>query len=254
MENLLLEIAKCPNFITGAVVGNPCYEILSCQAGHIRQVPEPWNGNIKTAKILFLSSNPSIGQNEMYPSFDDKEGSLTGDWNDDKVSNYFINRFSKEHPYTKNYLYPQHIGGEYMSSWVRFWAAVRTIAKVILEKTVTPGDDYALVEIVRCKSKEERGVDAATNECVNRYLDSTISLSSAKIIICLGKKVEFAIRKKYNISSIDNMNGENKIEEIQINDRKIMLLFLPHPNARQKRNLFALFNEEQLKIIRSVLS
>jgi hypothetical protein len=119
MENLLLEIINCPNFIKGQVEGHPCCEILRCQDQYIdKQVPEPWNGNIETARILFLSSNSSIGRDENYPTFNRRIAGLSQGWTEGNTSNFFVNRFKL--PYVKNYLYPQQIGGEYTAGWVRF--------------------------------------------------------------------------------------------------------------------------------------
>jgi uracil-DNA glycosylase len=117
-----------------------------------------------------------------------------------------------------------------------------------------PGDDYAIAEIVRCKSKSERGVKAATHECVENYLDHTIEFSGAKIIICLGKKVKSVIEDKYKpqIISPKSDDKENEICQIQIGSRKIMLLFLPHPNARQERNVYKIFGDK-LNLIRNSL-
>ena len=249
----MLEIVQCPNFKDGAVVGNPCYEILSCQTNN-RQVPEPWNSNIETAEILFLSSNPSIGINEKYPYFDDEKKSLSNVWDDKSVMSFFTNRFSKEYPYVKNHLYPQSANDAYMTGWVRFWAAVRSMASIILERPAIPSDDYAIAEIVRCKSHAEKGVEAATNECISRYLNRTIELSAAKIIICLGKKVKLEIKNRYNciITSERSENNENEIWEMQFNNRKLMLLFLPHPNAREERNISKLFGDK-LNLIKNAL-
>ena len=249
MEELLLEIIKCPNFTKGPVEGHPCCEILKCQNEGIRQVPEPWNGNIRTAKILFLSSNPSIGYDEKYPTFDDEKGKLSKDWGEKEVIDYFVNRFSKEHRYVKDYLYPKKDGDEnsgYMTGFVRFWAAVRSMATVIIGRPAIPGDDYAIAEIVRCKSKAERGVIAATDECINNYLDRTIELSGAKIIVCLGEKVRPKVYYKYKpiIISQKSDDKENEIWEMQFNGRKIMLLFLPHPNAHKERNISKLFGDK----------
>jgi hypothetical protein len=57
---------------------------------------------------------------------------------------------------------------------VRFWSAVKQRAKELLpEESVRPGLDYALTEVVRCKSREEVGVAEAAAVCSNRYLRET---------------------------------------------------------------------------------
>lgn len=42
--------------------------------------------------------------------------------------------------------------------WVRFWAAVRKQAFRLLGHLAVPGVDYAMTEVVHCKSAGERGV------------------------------------------------------------------------------------------------
>ena len=50
---------------------HPCYKIVANQEGDINSfsLPEPWNGDIINAKILFISSNPSIDEEEEFPTF-----------------------------------------------------------------------------------------------------------------------------------------------------------------------------------------
>jgi hypothetical protein len=90
--DLLLEIARCPNF--RACLANPeaehaCGEIVRSQNVKGRkdfQVPEPWSGHLETAPILFLSSNPSISEDEQYPRLG---------WGDELIRDFFENRFGE---------------------------------------------------------------------------------------------------------------------------------------------------------------
>ena len=43
------------------------------------------------------------------------------------------------------------------------------------------GLDYALTEVVRCKSRQERGVPEALGTCSSRYLARTLELSAARV-------------------------------------------------------------------------
>lgn len=56
-------------------------------------VPEPWSGNLKTAEILFVGSNPSIDLKEkLFPKFESQE------WSEDKkneVVDFFSTRLNK---------------------------------------------------------------------------------------------------------------------------------------------------------------
>ena len=76
-------------------------------------VPEPWNGNLKTAEILFVGSNPNINLNEKkFPKFESEE------WSEDKkngVVNFFNTRLE-----------------DYKNS---YWTGIRKYAAWILDVT-----------------------------------------------------------------------------------------------------------------------
>src|SRR2546427_741399 len=93
--DLLRQITRCPNiqrWIASPQDSNPCSRIISVQdPKHVmslacHQVPEPWSGDLKHAPILFLSSNPSIDEKEEYPLWS---------WDDEKIEDFFTNRFSQ---------------------------------------------------------------------------------------------------------------------------------------------------------------
>ena len=82
--NHLIEIARCSNF--ESCVGTACEKIVGFQQETIRQIPEPWSGDILKSKILFVSSNPSLDSTEKYP---------TSEWDNERIFDFFHNRFSK---------------------------------------------------------------------------------------------------------------------------------------------------------------
>lgn len=87
---LLLKIARCPNVpacLEGGHEGHPCSTIVGSQAaGGLEdfQVPEPWSGQIRSAAVLFVSSNPSISEVEAYPRWSAP---------DDLIDEFFTQRF-----------------------------------------------------------------------------------------------------------------------------------------------------------------
>lgn len=122
--------------------------------------------------------------------------------------NRFDNDDNRKNKWVKDELLPQLlIDGEYQEKkkYVRFWAAVRSIARVILDtKSTTAGKDYALTEIVHCKSTNEIGVHEAMDTCANKYLDKIIKVSKrAKMIICLGGKAGDAVKRKYQVKLLE---------------------------------------------------
>lgn len=72
-------------------------------------VPEPWNGNLETAEILFVGPNPSIDLKENFPKFESEE------WSDDEVVKFFGKRLESY----KN----------------RYWIGIRKYAAWILDVT-----------------------------------------------------------------------------------------------------------------------
>lgn len=70
-RQLLSEISHCS--VADAIrsgsspVAVPCHKIVGLQTGSLFQLPEPWSGQIDIARLLFISSNPSINELEEYP-------------------------------------------------------------------------------------------------------------------------------------------------------------------------------------------
>ena len=69
MRSTFFSIRRCPN-VRRCLAGDkshPCYEIVSHQgtgAPSEFQLPEPWVGRLDLAPILFVASNPSIGDDD----------------------------------------------------------------------------------------------------------------------------------------------------------------------------------------------
>ena len=240
---LLNDIAYCEN-VTKVLLNNcssPCEKIIKSQKNEYSKfhLPEPWNGDIENCKILFISSNPSINNEEEYPD---------SEWEKELIEDFFTNRFSKEKKWVQNELRPLLKNGEYPlpKNWVRFWAALRSMAKVLLDtKKTKAGVDYAMTEIVHCKSHSEIGVEEALETCADKYLDRILKLSKAKIVVCLGDKVSNFIKKRYSINTKELV--------IQFPEEDKLIMFLPHPNARKDRKLEKVFTEKKLSWIKNEL-
>ena len=154
---LLHEITRCPLiqvWFTSPQSPNPCAKVIAFQ--HLihpesldqHQVPEPWSGNIQQAPILFLSSNPSIDGKEEYPL-----------WScpDQRIDDFFVNRFGGgRKQWIEDGIRSLRRDGSRVR--VHYWIEVRQRARELLERDVLPGSDYALTEVVHCKSLNEAGV------------------------------------------------------------------------------------------------
>lgn len=236
-EKLLIEIARCDNFTLCR--NSECYKIVEFQKQIEKQLPEPWNGDIENSKILFVSSNPSINENEIYP---------LESWKDIDIIDFFQNRFSDSKDYVKNFLYPKHKNG-YAQNWVRYWGFIRSISRKLFDRqNVIPGVDYALMEIVRCKSHSEYGVSEALDVCTEKYLNRTLALSKAKLIVAIGDKSRDILNQKLNIEFRENAHTEKVIEGINR-----VIFATPHSNARKKRTLEAILNVGSIDYIKDKL-
>ncbi len=244
-KNLLHEITHCPHALMcleNPSTDNPCRDIVGYQNSldlNNFQIPEPWSGQIEQAPILFLSSNPSIGSDEVYP---------TWRWSDNDINNYFNYRFGGgQKDWIINGKQSLMKDGTY-SRAVKFWAAVRKRAIELLQRDVKPGIDYALTEIVHCKSHSEIGVEQAQDQCVKAYLLRTLELSKAKVIVVLGARARQAIQCQFNISSTASIS-----ESIKIGDYERFFAFLPHPNARMPRSFIKCLQDDELESLRASL-
>ncbi len=244
-ETLLGEIVNCLHARQCReypAAENPCRKIVDSQDSlklEKFQVPEPWSGQIEQAPILFLSSNPSIGSDEDYP---------TWDWSSSEMYDYFNYRFGggrKE--WIIDGMRSLSIDGTYSGS-TRFWAAVRQRAIELLQRDVSPGIDYALTEIVHCKSHAEIGVEQAQEQCVQAYLLKVLDLAGAKVIVVLGVRARQVIQSQFNIST-----GTSISESVEIGNRERFFAFLPHPNARSYRSFAKCLQGDELEKLRAFL-
>jgi hypothetical protein len=225
---LLTDIARCPNVaqcIHRVSDVHPCSRIvLSQQAGSVAefQTPEPWSGLISQAPILFVSSNPSIEPTtyEQYPR---------AIWDNRDIEDYFEHRFGGSH---LSSVVDGIYGALPLSSRghraVAFWKSVRARAAEILNMPkwdLVPGQDYALTEVVRCKSIGEHGVTDALSTCTDLYLGPTLQESVARTFVCFGKHAADVVRSRYGIGQAV-LDGPMELE-----GRKRMIVFLPHPSA-----------------------
>lgn len=228
-EKLLIKIARCDNYLKS----DACKSIFNQQVLADRHLPEPWNGDIENSPILFISSNPFINENEYYP---------LESWKDEEITDFFKNRFSEHGKYVEDYKYPKLKNEDselprHLRPWVRYWVYVRSISQKLLNKNfindVVPGKDYALMNVVRCKSETEKLVSKKTmKECCNNFFLDTLFLSNAKVIIVVGKKARDIISEELDIHF-----KLNRHIEIEIAGMDRLIIAIPHLNASTKKGL-----------------
>ena len=95
-----------------------------------------------------------------------------------------------------------------------------------------PGVDYAVTDIVRCKSRKGEGANEALAECSGRYLRRTIEASGARVLVGLGKPAGQALATYFGVPAVlgahppTNVGGCERI-----------LVLLGAPGSAQPRRL-----------------
>ena len=228
MNDLLVEITHCQlleNSKSGSI--GPCSRIVGVQR-HLaldeHQVPEPWTGHLDEARILFISSNPSIDFNEPYPS-----------WGDDleATNEFFTNRFGNQPGQIKDGMYPTAKDGS-RGRAVRFWSGVRQRAFELLPDA-EPGLDYAMTEVVHCKSRKEVGVRDALSTCTQRYMPRIIDgAPKAKLLVVFGVH---AARSMAEVFALE-LDSTRRLARMTQGGLERTVVYLDHPASGGKAKRF----------------
>jgi hypothetical protein len=244
---LLLEIFNCPNVDACLTTGNaahPCNGIVSSQKKppECFQRPEPWSGELHNSKMLFMGSNPNITETEDFP---------TKDWPEHDVVDFFLNRYGGKwvsadlRPRLKN-------GGR--SDVSRTWQGFVRVAQELLP-SARIGKDFAITNLVHCKSSDEHGVKEAKDECAKLYLSKIISASLAKVVIVMGTPAKNIVMevvcpevKKYE---------QSRCMPKLIGGHERHFVFLPHPTARymssEEKTIRGKLTEHTVNMLRTTL-
>lgn len=244
MEKLLEEIIYCENIkkCKNGDLPHPCSKIVSNQGGDLNDfsLPEPWNGDIINAEILFISSNPSIDEEEEFPTFV---------WEKEKSIDFFVNRFNGViQKWVNEDKYVLLKNGAFRKNPVKFWSSVKKRAEEIIpNRGLVFGVDFAITEIVKCKSKNEIGVKEALDECLDKFFLKTLDLSNAKILIVLGKPAKLSFCSYFQLSENSYL-----VENFEINGKTRDIIFLPHPSSFEKiKTVEKLIGTEKLSLLRT---
>lgn len=231
-KHLALQVARCPNVANARVDhSHACHKIANLQRYdglRIYQVPEPWRGDIENAPLLFVSSNPSIDPLDDAP------------WNTDDdadIVNYYT-----EAKIAANFPRASYWFGKPMGRSVNFWSGIHAHAiELFAPRYPRPGREYAITEVVHCKSRGEYGVHAALQTCVTLYLSRVLALSRAAVIVCLGDVAGPVLREYFA------KRGESATQD------RSQVLYLPHTNSRKRRKLVDCVSQRELQLARSLL-
>ena len=84
----------------------------------------------------------------------------------------------------------------------------------LLGESAHPHEDYALTEIIHCKSKDGKGVVAkASSFCVTKWMSEIFELSPAKVVIVFGGKVRDQFAKPF-LQAPDNFGLDTNYEKL----------------------------------------
>jgi hypothetical protein len=260
-RKLAISIARC-DLVSQAIgdSAHPCHKVVSFQKdSDDRHIPEPWFGNVSNAQVLFVASNPSIDQSagaegENYPR---------AGWPDEKIGEWFVRRVDQtwdevpvtfRNPKFKDFNW-RCIDGEYRgagksNSPQTTWNNLHKVAEQLLGSEADPARNYALTEIVHCKSPMAIGVPEASSTCSEKWLPAIIhEAEKARCIVFLGANVRPWVRQKFagiapsdfgapvesggsHVAIRDSFVGEWSDADGTL--RKIVFCFLPHPTSSQK--------------------
>jgi hypothetical protein len=243
-RDLLLEIAKCPNVVEifKGAENHPCSEIVRSQGSSVLdnfQVPEPWNGCIDKARLLYLSSNPSISEIELYP---------TWNWSEERLEDFFNHRFGGgNEQWVKNGKRAMAKDGSYLDAQ-SYWSEIINRSQELYGRQAIPGIDYTITEIVHCKSKNMIGVKSALGECSGRYLQRVLQASGASVIVVVGQKATDVLRVIFKSSNQQTILGPQIIA-----GRERVILFLPAPGSSKPRKIDKVLTPDELSLVRSYL-
>lgn len=228
----------------------PCATIVSVQGdrGSLDNyhVPEPWSGHLDRAPLLFISSNPSISDDECFP---------TWDWPAERVRGHFFDRFDGGAGKVDDGRYPLAGVDEpplHSVKKVAFWSETRCQARRLFGREPIPGTDYALTEVVHCKSRSNRGTKEALSYCSSLYLTSIMELAAARVVIVLGDLAREAVASA--------LLGNRRLEDrellygVTVAGRERAVLALSQPGSGRTRRIDKVLSPAQVASLRALLT
>jgi len=239
--------------------------------------PEPWIGRLSSARVLFISSNPGLSidqgpEREIFP---------VESWSVEDSAKFFVERFSQKHdPVYATYNHPtepdfltRSFDGEYRSGGKssktpqKTWSGIHKLATELLDEGCSPDSDYALTEIVHCKSLMGTGVTEASGTCATQWMPKILATSPAKVLVLLGAKVRdnFAIPFLNAPTDFASTNGsiyssmsqmERALRDIFITHYEGMarlVLFNWHPTSMETRGLVNAYGKNVVAWVKQII-
>lgn len=216
-----------------------CANVLTSQGAASKKdfhIPEPWNGDISSAKVLFVSINPGFTPHELYPRLGNPFWTSGPSFDTRKVEDFFEGRFDLVKPYVtyKTCGHAFKIMMEYNSPkslrGFCFWRYVFGMANVLIPNA-DPLKDFAITELVHCKSKNVSFINSQCYKmCMDRHLNNIFSIASnVKYVVFIGSSVRKNVCDYYSFSSPIKQQWYTTTK---LNGRNTDIIFVDHNNAR----------------------
>jgi hypothetical protein len=236
---LLLSIARCP-LMTVAVGDSrkPCHDVVNVQrhAEASRQVPEGWAGNLRGARVVFLSSNPAISIPADTRSPETAEAYPVASCSDEDIAQYLGRRFDQAvvpRPFVRDSRHLQ-LDGQYAARPTHFWVSMHRRAIELLGPDADPSRNYVMTEVVHCKSSGETGVATAARTCAERYLGKILCLTAAPVVVIVGRQAHATLKLW-----LPELCEPPYLCTKELGGRPRELVFIWHPASRKKGKTIA---------------
>lgn len=272
-RNVFNDIINCSNIKNATP---PCDVVINYQKPNTTspwQCPEPFVGHIDDTPLLFILSNPGYNADEVYPIvqnvpyFKLSSQNPTQVWSPSDIEAFFEDRFSAIHkqsglPYVKqlsvlldkgnnNWVY-----GDMQLTWLRilYYAMVikgntiqgnninikrKNYTSNIHNISVVPGKDFAILDVIHCKSQEQKGVNNAKKVCtqylnqlLNIFINNNANPTGPKRIVVMGliAKIAFNSVFKTNLQNITNhTNYSPTFTQYTICGQIVEVMYVDHP-------------------------
>lgn len=264
---------------------------------NIWHCPEPWVGKIEETNLLFVLSNPGYDSRDYYPIVNHVPSfvspPINGIWQNVDVEDFFEHRFdSLRNTYVQR-LAPRKILRPFPNGAQPTWLMLCKYAFGILygngnlstilavntgacysictknifsvpknngQFTILPGTDFAITEVVKCKSNKQIGVQQAQGNCFQHFANTidlflqsqqstTEKLLPHKTIVACGKIAQPSVQQylqnnafvsNNNVLQIGSYIYGGQITTISVNQYTngtltVDVINLPHPVGRFSR-------------------
>lgn len=226
IDRLIVDISRCPNIdicLSGRDRSHPCYDVVNSQAVGVEDfhLPEPWRGDLVNAPILFVSSNPSVSHETRHP---------TRSWSEVDVVDYYNNSFNGH--WVKDDRFYLLSNGNHGGP-AKYWSLAKNSASELLGREAKGGSDYALTEVVHCKSKNDFVIGPAIRECADRHLYRVLEHSAARVIAVQGRKAAQAFEGLVPSTAFKSFH------EVEIAGKLRNIVFMGGPGPAPQSKKFA---------------